>query len=142
MSPTISLCFLAPNLHIVWLDTMNWLIQNKVLILFSISFLYCRDWNVKNIISHFLFLTCIYCNFISIAQMKLVCRKFKWNRTVKIAENENSTFIGVSSSVLIDTWCLQTLRSWWLFWRDFSTSIKILYIQLVCSWLVSHLHSV
>lgn len=35
----------------------------------------------------------------------------------------------VSSSVLIDTWCLQiskqTLKSGWLFWRDFSTSTKI-----------------
>lgn len=32
--------------------------------------------------------TCIYCNFISIAQTKLACRKFKWNSMVKIAEKQ------------------------------------------------------
>lgn len=44
-------------------------------------------------------------------------------------KHDDSTFIRVSSSVLIDTWYLQisklTLKSGWLFWRDSSTSTKI-----------------
>ena len=50
----LAFCFLPPNLHNIWLDTMNWLIQNKVLILFSICFLSYGDQKVKKIISHLL----------------------------------------------------------------------------------------
>lgn len=98
--------------------------------------------------------THIYCNFISIAQTKLACRKLKWNkfkrnsygknsRKLKILKrkytekHENSTFIRVSASVLIDTWCLQifkqTFKSWWLFWRGLSTSVKICTLNLLAN---------
>lgn len=43
--------------------------------------------------------------------------------------HENSTFISVSSSALIDTWCLNFLNNepeiMTTIWRDFSTSTKI-----------------
>lgn len=113
------------------------------LIFYMFSTLNIKAW----IRIYFLFL--IY--FISISQMKLAYRKFKWNkfkpksygqnsRKLNILKrkytekHENSTFIDTSALVLIDTWCSQifkqTFKSWWLFWRGLSTSAKICTLNL------------